>query len=368
MKIRGKLIFLILVITVIMCSGALAALNVSMSDQGSGVKNSTADLLPLGNLEVTIWDDISSGTLIYNETFANAITNGSWSVVLGENASNNLSLEFNKIYYKDYKIAGEDANFTNHTGSSVGRKMFFSPLGHIGTSDILAGNITGSLLASGAIGSTHIGLNSVLSAGIAALNITAGKIAPGAISAADIGADAINASHISDLANLSLGESITFTLGEVIDNIVNGWIAITGNLNVTDSLVVGGGLNVTGEVETATHAVIGGDLSISGGTYIDTIDMGGAANLSIKNTTSVEIMRITDVGQLLIGATETETSETLLHINGSVVVSGNLTTDTTLFASTSAGACTNDYGGALHFNESDNLFYGCNLSNWVALH
>ncbi|KKK59692.1 hypothetical protein LCGC14_3031850, partial [marine sediment metagenome] len=36
--------------------------------------------------------------------------------------------------------------------------------------------------------------------------------------------------------NLILGEKITFTLGEIIDNIVDGWITITGNLNVTGNV------------------------------------------------------------------------------------------------------------------------------------
>jgi len=45
--------------------------------------------------------------------------------------------------------------------------------------------------------------------------------------------------------NLTLGEKITFAFGEFIDNIVDGWIRITGNLNVTNNLTVGG--NVTAE-------------------------------------------------------------------------------------------------------------------------
>ena len=39
----------------------------------------------------------SGGTLVYNETFTSAIVNGSWNVMLGENSSNPLSLEFGKI-------------------------------------------------------------------------------------------------------------------------------------------------------------------------------------------------------------------------------------------------------------------------------
>ena len=45
--------------------------------------------------------------------------------------------------------------------------------------------------------------------------------------------------------NLTLGQKITFTLGEIIDNIVDGWVRITGGLNVSDSIIAGG--NVTAE-------------------------------------------------------------------------------------------------------------------------
>jgi len=46
----------------------------------------------------------------------------------------------------------------------------------------------------------------------------------------------ITDADISDTTNLTLGEKITFTLGEIIDNIVNGWITITGGLNVTENV------------------------------------------------------------------------------------------------------------------------------------
>jgi len=45
--------------------------------------------------------------------------------------------------------------------------------------------------------------------------------------------------------DLTLGQRITFALGELIDNIVDGWIRITGNLNVTGDVSVDG--NVTAE-------------------------------------------------------------------------------------------------------------------------
>jgi len=50
---------------------------------------------------------------------------------------------------------------------------------------------------------------------------------------------------IDMIGNLTLGQKITFELGEIIDNIIDGWIRLTGSLNVTDDLLVGDDANIT---------------------------------------------------------------------------------------------------------------------------
>ena len=133
----------ILIISILSIS-AFASMNVALSDQGSGVKTkSTGAALLTGNLTVLIYDALTSGTLVYNETYTNAIVNGSWNVMLGENGSNPLTLNFSKVYYKDYTINGEDTDFKNMTsGATVERQFFFSALGSVGSEDIQAGNFT----------------------------------------------------------------------------------------------------------------------------------------------------------------------------------------------------------------------------------
>ncbi len=49
----------------------------------------------------------------------------------------------------------------------------------------------------------------------------------------------LNTSDNVEFQNLTLGQQIVFALGETIDNIINNWIRITGNLNVTGELNVG---------------------------------------------------------------------------------------------------------------------------------
>src|SRR3989344_4156297 len=130
-----------------------ASLNVSLSDQGTGVRDkSTNSLVLSGNLTVDIYDDPTAGTLIYSEVFTNIINNGSWNIMLGENSSNPLPLEYGKKYYKDYKINNEDADFTNSTGGTIERLFFYSPLGDISGEDLSQAiniTITGNINATG---------------------------------------------------------------------------------------------------------------------------------------------------------------------------------------------------------------------------
>ncbi|GAF85011.1 unnamed protein product, partial [marine sediment metagenome] len=149
---KNKILFLILIgILFFSINLGSAALNVSLSDQGTGVKNiSSGETLELANITIQVWDSVVAGNIIYNETFINGIINGSWNVMLGENSSNNLSLEYGEVYYKEYIINGEDVDFKDYNDSIVERKFFYSPLGDIGGED-LAGNInintTGNITA-----------------------------------------------------------------------------------------------------------------------------------------------------------------------------------------------------------------------------
>ncbi|MCK4997092.1 hypothetical protein KAS08_02205 [Candidatus Pacearchaeota archaeon] len=59
-------------------------------------------------------------------------------------------------------------------------------------------------------------------------------------------------------ANLTLTQKITFALGEVIDNIVSGWVRINGGLNVTESAVIAGNITTEGiflEQDSTNHRI-----------------------------------------------------------------------------------------------------------------
>jgi hypothetical protein len=72
--------------------------------------------------------------------------------------------------------------------------------------------------------------------------------------------------------NITLGQRITFALGEIIDNIVNGWVRVTGSLNVTENI------NAEGNVTA--------DYFIGDGSQLTGISSGGGGLISNVNVTS----------------------------------------------------------------------------------
>jgi hypothetical protein len=134
-----------------------ASLDVALSDQGTGVRlKSDGKLLNFGDLMVSVYDNLTGGNLIYSETFTNKIINGSWNIMIGENSSNPLSLDYGVKYYRDYEINGEDVDFTDYRGVVIERQFFYSPFGDIGGScnyfNKTSSTYTGSLSSGGYVG------------------------------------------------------------------------------------------------------------------------------------------------------------------------------------------------------------------------
>jgi hypothetical protein len=232
------------VMMVLLSVSAIAAIDVTLSDQGTDVyvKSSNA-VVNLGDLTVFVYDVENGSSPLYNETFVDVINNGSWNVMIGENSSNPLSLEFGQLYYKDYSINGEDVDYTNLTGNVTERLPFYSPLGDVNSSDIANDSITSA------------------------------KILDGTIVDADI----------SDSTNLTVAQKITFAFGEIIDNIIDGLVTVTGNLNVTGNVTVTEDLTVNEKIIT------------------NEIHARNTENLSFFNSTGQQIVHFADNGRVGIG-------------------------------------------------------------------
>jgi len=94
-------------------------------------------------------------------------------------------------------------------------------------------------------------------------------------------------------ANLSFAQKITFAFGEIIDNLVDGWITITGGLNITKDLEVNGSIIVNQNITANYYCDAGGcyNLTDSNSTWSSTYNatyhglINNASYLSTYNET-----------------------------------------------------------------------------------
>jgi len=118
---KSKFLFLFFGIFLIFISvNLISGFDIYLADHGTDVKNSNGILLESGNLTIEIYDAMAGGNQIYSHVFTDSIINGSWNVQIS------TTLEYGKIYYKDYQINGEDLDFDSNE-----RLEFSSPLGYI---------------------------------------------------------------------------------------------------------------------------------------------------------------------------------------------------------------------------------------------
>ncbi len=343
---------------------AFAALNVALSDQGTDVITvSTGENLASGSLNIQVWDAMSGGTLVYNETFANAIDNGSWNIMIGENASNPLALEYGNTYYKDYQIVGEDADFTNFTGATVERQFFYSPLGSIGSEDITNGNFTFDTttlvvdstnnrvgIGTGTPTDTlHVVGNTNLSGTLHVLNIT-------------IDADNLNFNNKAGATRIAINDDAEMGMGgpPVEGSSITAYAAISA-LNYTGALANNGAMyfvNSSGTllmsipaaggavVELGNFQVAQGNIIAPSGQIIGLNFSGNAAAngaMFFVNSTGDTLMRITATGNVGIGGAAPGAT---LDVIGDIQASANIT------AAEYFGTVPN--GGAIYFVNRSN--------------
>ncbi len=101
-----------------------------------------------GNIAVTIWSNgPDTGSVIYSDNFANAISDGFFDLMLG--SSSELNLTYGTFYYLDMSINGQDINWTDpSSGQPVNRIQFQSQNGQISAGQIQLNAVNASHLNS----------------------------------------------------------------------------------------------------------------------------------------------------------------------------------------------------------------------------
>ncbi len=102
------------------------------------------------------------------------------------------------------------------------------------------------------VGGDLDGWGSILNIYLNVSHNDSGQLRNDTVSSLQIVNDTIVDDDISDLTNLTLGQKITFAFGEIIDNIVDGWITITGGLRVEGKGNFSGTIYINNGTDVAT--------------------------------------------------------------------------------------------------------------------
>ena len=149
----------------------------------------------------------------------------------------------------------------------------------------------------------------------------------------------LNTTNNVAFQNLTLGQTITFALGEIIDNIVNGLIRINANLNVSGGNVTalyyfGDGSQLTGISATAdgnaSSICSGNQVLLGNGTcqpntqFFDNVDTFDLVNQEVNTTSNVTFARInaTDWSNVSGHTADTDTNAST-ECAGAQVLLGN---------------------------------------------
>lgn len=167
----------------------------------------------------------------------------------------------------------------------------------------------------------------------------------------------LTAKNVATLGNLTFSEQVTFTLGGMIDNIVDGWIRMTGNLNVTgNNLTLGGKLLQNDNGTLRWGGIDLGNLNVS---ILYGQDASGSFQpLSIDEDRKLVVETYgakTDIWEIVGGVVQLVTSGDV-YIEGNLNVTGNL----------SGGSPVKIIGGLRVINDSGSDILFVNATNECA--
>jgi len=288
-SVSNNLIYrnILFVLILLLISNLVVAIPNSLTLQGKLTNNAGAAQVGTFNFSFKIYDVYTGGTALY-QTDTNITTdaNGIYDVIL----QNLSSLNFSDQYFLGITVStdNESQPRINLTSTPYSfRANVSEDLNKENSYTVAVFNITGNLT----IGESFADV----------LTVTTGRlnISDGSITAA---------------GNLTLGEKITFSLGQIIDNLVSGFLRIQGSLNVTGNLTVAQDTlfvdNTSGRVGIGTTAP-GQKLTVIGNINATGNITSGTGTIILDGTNN----------RIGIGTTSPNDA---LEVIGSVRISGNL--------------------------------------------
>jgi len=84
-----------------------------------------------GNITITVYDAAAGGSMIHNSTWKNNVSNGKYDILIGNDAANELHLNYGQVYYFEVIVNGEDFDFDGNE-----RQVFQSGVGNVSVSDL----------------------------------------------------------------------------------------------------------------------------------------------------------------------------------------------------------------------------------------
>src|SRR3989338_10972965 len=310
---NGNLIILFSILLLTALSSLVFAIPDSLTLQGKLTNLAGTSQVGTFNFSFRIYDAYTAGNKLY-ESNINLTTdaNGIYDVVL----QNLSSLNFSDQYYLGITVSTDDESQPriNLTSTPYSFRANISEgLNKESKYEIKELNITGNLTLGD-------GFDDVLSVTTGRLNISDGNIISG--------------------GNLTLADRITFRFSQIIDNLVNGFLRISGNLNVTgnvsiaqDTLFVD---NTSGKVGIGTvnpveKFVVIGNANISG-------TLNASGRVSFPNLASCNTLD-TDANGVLSCGTDAVSGDTAAwnrgnnsdylggtDVNASLIKIGNMST------------------------------------------
>ena len=234
------------------------------------------------NMTFRIYDDVTGGSLIWTSANNSVIvdSNGVYNHILSP-----INFSFNGEYYLSVQV-GNDSEMTPKINLTSTPYTFRANISD--TLDISKNYRVANLTASYFIGNGSLLTDVCLSNGTGCQVSSTSNLLN--LSGTNANQDINISPYNFQAGNLTIADKITFRLNEVIDNLIDGWLRITGGLNITGNVVAEG--NVTASYFKGNGSLL---TDISGNNIINTKNWINNTNITTLCNSSGSCFTLTEL-------------------------------------------------------------------------